>query len=131
MWIVTSTTGLKIRSLPSSTSEQIGLLQYNERFNTTSVTSGWGKLAGRGGYSAIYYAKQVFAPPPPVQNAITKWKVTAILGLNIRATASSTSLKIGSLPYGTIVELTSIASGWGKLYGRTGYIAMPYVVKVS
>ena len=132
MWIVTSTTGLKIRSLPSSTSPQIGLLQYNERFNTTSVVSGWGKLAGRDGYSAIYYAKQVFAPPPPpVENAITKWKVTATLGLNIRVAASSTSTILGSFPYGTIVEITSIANGWGKLYGRTGYIAMPYVVKVS
>jgi hypothetical protein len=47
--------------------------------------------------------------------------VSAILGVNVRATPSLTGKKIGALPYKTIVSIQTknITAGWGQIVGGT------------
>ncbi|WP_343337684.1 hypothetical protein TPELB_26930 [Terrisporobacter petrolearius] len=64
-----------------------------------------------------------------VINTIKKGKVTAS-SLNVRASASSNSSKIGSLKKGAIIEIESVSSsGWYKIkYGnKHGYVSGKYI----
>ncbi|MBN9646298.1 SH3 domain-containing protein [Terrisporobacter glycolicus] len=64
-----------------------------------------------------------------VINTIKKGKVTAS-SLNVRASASSNSYKIGSLKKGAIIDIESVSSsGWYKIkYGnKHGYVSGQYI----
>lgn len=57
-----------------------------------------------------------------------QYKVTADPSLRIRASRSTTSAKVGTIPKGKIVNVSDIKSNWGKVTynGKTGYIYMEY-----
>ena len=62
-----------------------------------------------------------------------QYKITASVSLNIRTGRGTSYKKLGAIPYGAIVTVTDISSGWGKVTynGITGYIYMTYTQKVS
>lgn len=70
-------------------------------------------------------------PPVVVPPEVTRWRVTATTGLNIRQSASIYSTKIGSLLYNTIINVSTIEDNWAKLYDRDGYVSLSYLQKVS
>lgn len=50
--------------------------------------------------------------------------------LNIRKGSGTNFMVIGTLPKGSIVKISYETSGWGKLYGREGFVSMAYITKV-
>jgi len=68
---------------------------------------------------------------PELPTGVTKWKVTATAGLNIRSAPSSAGTVIGALAYDEIFYVSSIDSNnWGKLYNREGYCALNYAKRI-
>lgn len=59
---------------------------------------------------------------------IGTYKVTPLVGLNIRSGASTKYSKIGKYKYGTIVEVFEISNGWART--DTGWVSMTYLKKV-
>ena len=62
-----------------------------------------------------------------------QYKVTANPTLNIRSGRGTGYKKLGSIPYGKIVTVTDISSGWGKVTynGVTGYASMTYMKQIA
>lgn len=61
------------------------------------------------------------------------YKVTANSGLNVRASQTANSSRIGGLKKGTVVNVISTSNGWHKINynGRTAYICAKYTTKVN
>lgn len=81
-------------------------------------------------------AKYIYWPKYSGENItrpIGKYKVLANPQLNIRKSATTSSIKLGTVPYNTIVEVTSISNGWGYITynGITGWISLDYTELVS
>ena len=62
-----------------------------------------------------------------------QYKITANPTLNIRSGRGTGYKKLGSIPYGKIVTVTDINSGWGKVTynGVTGYVSMTYMKQIA
>jgi len=62
---------------------------------------------------------------------VTRWIVTASLGLKIRQLPSLTASQIGSLKYNETFNVSQIVNGnWGKLADREGYVCIDYAKQV-
>ena len=62
-----------------------------------------------------------------------QYKITASVSLNIRTGRGTSYKKLGAIPYGAIVTVTDISSGWGKVTynGITGYASMTYMKQIA
>ena len=67
---------------------------------------------------------------PSTPPAYTESYVITPYALNIRAEPTVNSAIIGGLTKGTVVEIESTINGWGKLYGRAGYINLYYAKRI-
>lgn len=69
------------------------------------------------------------ATPPATGN----YKVTSNVALKIRSGRGTNYKILGSMPSGTLVTVTDISSGWGKVTynGITGYSSMQYLKEVT
>jgi len=132
-WVVTATEGLRIRSLPTTTSAKIGLIPYKEVFEISSNKNGWGKLYGRDGYCMLQYAEEYKEPAPVPEDGedLTNWEVTSFIGLRIRSKPSLLGERLGALAYKEKFLVSSIdKNNWGKLYNRDGYCLLDYAKKI-
>lgn len=61
------------------------------------------------------------------------YKTTSKSALNIRSGRGTGYKVIGSIPKSTTVNITDISKGWGKVTykGKTGYVSMSYLTKVT
>ncbi len=61
------------------------------------------------------------------------YKVIAQSGLNVRSGPGADSPRVGGFPYGAIVEVESISSGWAKIrYGSsTAYVSAGYLEQAA
>ena len=50
--------------------------------------------------------------------------------LNIREGSSMSSRVLGTLPKGAEVEIAYETAGWGKLFGRAGFVSMKFITKI-
>lgn len=59
----------------------------------------------------------------------TLYTVNAKAGLRVRAGPGTNYARLGALPYGTEVEVSSISGNWGTIdyNGKTGYLYVPYL----
>ena len=55
---------------------------------------------------------------------------TKALPLNIRSQANISSFVLGTLPRGAEVMIAYETGGWGKLYGRQGFVSMAFITKI-
>lgn len=62
-----------------------------------------------------------------------QYKITADPSLRIRQGRGTNTKQLGTIPKGKTVSVTDIQSNWGKVTynGKTGYVSMQYVQKVS
>lgn len=73
--------------------------------------------------------KAPVAADPPKE--YFKGKVTTkSLPLNIRKGSGTNFPVIGILPKGSEVKIEYETAGWGKLYGRDGFVSMSYITKI-
>ena len=62
-------------------------------------------------------------------NTLGAYRVEATAGLNVRASASTSAKKLGSLKYNTKINVTGITGDWAiiKYNGKTAYVALKYL----
>lgn len=66
-------------------------------------------------------------------NTTGNYKVTSSVSLRIRSGRGTNYKILGSMPSGTLVTVTDISSGWGKVTynGITGYSSMQHLKKIT
>lgn len=72
----------------------------------------------------VYLNKSKITAKEPIGT----YKVTALVGLNIRSGTSTKYSKVGKYKYGTIVDVYEISNGWGRT--DTGWVSMTYLKEV-
>ena len=62
-------------------------------------------------------------------NTLGSYRVEATAGLNVRASASTSAKKLGSLKYNTKINVFGMTGDWAmiKYNGRTAYVALKYI----
>lgn len=62
-------------------------------------------------------------------NTLGAYRVEATAGLNVRASASSSSKKLGALKYNTKINVIGMSGDWAmiKYSGKTAYVALKYL----
>ncbi len=125
--LVYATTNVNVRARATPSSAKIGLLVRGGHVKALSNSSGgWTKVLyqGRVGYiSSSYLSQGRVSAPKPASSARLVWAKSAA---NVRAGASTSTARIGSLVKGAHVKALSASSGgWTKvLYqGRVGYVS--------
>lgn len=69
---------------------------------------------------------------PEIPEEFFKAKVTTKnLPLNIRRGAGTNFPVVGILPKGDIIKIAYETAGWGKLYGREGFVSMAFITKIE
>ncbi|WP_050698004.1 SH3 domain-containing protein [Anaeromassilibacillus senegalensis] len=74
------------------------------------------------------------AEVPTANKASSKsYTVTAKSGLNVRSGPGTSHGRLGTLAYGTVVDVSSISNGWAKIQysGKTAYISAGYIAQGS
>lgn len=121
---VNASSGLRIRTGPSTSYGIVGYLNYGDRVTIQETKSGWGKISS-GWISLDYVDLDSDASKPSVSQTKT---VTADC-LLIRSAAGTSNSVVGYLYYGekvTITETTTVGTmTWGKI--SSGWISMDYV----
>ncbi|MCF8017844.1 MAG: SH3 domain-containing protein [Vallitaleaceae bacterium] len=76
-------------------------------------------------------AIQAAASGPPSSGS--SYKVTAKSGLNVRSGPGTNNKKLGTLPFGTQIEVSAISNGWATISysGQTSYVSASYITKVG
>jgi len=95
------------------------------------ATSGdWMRIGeGQWFYGIPQYVTKLGEAPP--SGNITRWKVTATLGLRIRSKPNIFSERIGIMKYNEEFSVSEIdANNWGKLYEKDGYVLLDYAKKI-
>ncbi len=65
--------------------------------------------------------------------AVTSYKVTPKIGLNVRAGPGTSHKKYGALVCGTVIEVSGISGGWATISygGKTAYVSADYIKPVG
>ena len=131
--VVYTTSALNVRSQPSTNSSKLGVLAEGAAITVKSSSGGWYAISynGRTGYvSAQYVTSQKPSSVTPTVNANTEIVYTTAR-LNVRIQPSTTSAKLGVLDRGATVSTHNLSNGWYLISynGKTGYISSQYTSK--
>lgn len=140
---VSSVSGLNVRSSPAG--DVIGGLEPDAVVTLADETQQagsyqWGRLADRTGWVALHYLapieSQRASRSTSAAPADRSYRVSTPRGLRIRAEAALSAPIVGSLMGGNAVSLTAeerVSGGytWGKLAGRSGWVAKEFLVPVE
>ncbi len=135
LYEVIATAGLRVRSAPSTSSSQLGLLAYQEQVEGI-LQDGWIKIIHNEqyGYISAEYAKLVegLEPEPPVVEEIPRAYMVNASGLRVRSEPNTTSTVLGTLEYQSLVT-GIIKDGWLKFTynGKTAYTFAQYLKVVD
>ena len=138
--IKTSAGSLNVRAEPNTSSEKVGYLQGGTRVELYEIKTvggtDWGRT-GKGWISLKYVNLDTEDEDPtepeqtkPAEKVVARGMVTLSSGtLSIRAKASTSATKVGTLKNGTIVEIYEIVTAGDYKWGRMseGWIRMDYV----
>ncbi len=121
---------LNIRNCPSTSCPSIGKAIYNKIYNVYATSGDWMRIGeGQWFYGIPQYVTKLGEAPP--SGNITRWKVTATLGLRIRSKPNIFSERIGIMKYNEEFSVSEIdANNWGKLYEKDGYVLLDYAKKI-
>ena len=130
---VTAKSGLNMRTSASTSSSVKVVIPYGSKVNIQSSSSGWHYVEYNGsyGYVSAEYVSLSASNGGTSSSTTTSESgvVTARSGLNMRASASTTSAIKKVLPYGTTVKIKSSMSGWYYIEynGDSGYVSSSYI----
>lgn len=143
-------TSLNVRSTPSTSGAKVGTLPNGVQVSVSSANGKWAAVSYNGisGYCSMDYLKQEAAQTTtaattsaPAETTTTTaaasdfsesyagtYSVTAS-ALNLRSGPSTASSKVGTIPGGTLVEVTSANGKWAAVSynGVSGYCSMDYL----
>ena len=131
---VTANPSLRVRDGRGTNFKQIGSLKQGTEVTITNIDKGWGyvgKYSDKDGYVSMDYVKEIATSSGGSEDGA--YKVTPKEGLNVRDGRGTNFKKLTAIPSGTQVNITDVASGWGKCTynSKTGYASMQYLSKVS
>ncbi len=131
----TTPNGTVITTIPKGTAVEV-----------TAIEGVWGKIVygGRVGWMSLQYSTYKQTTTVPEENETSEepapepapqpvpenqYRVTSTM--NIRASYTESSSIIGSVPAGTLVQVTEVSDGWGKVTygGVTGWMNLNWSVK--
>lgn len=122
---VYATTGINVRSKPSTSSSKIGSLSKGRAVKATALNNGWYTIIynGRTGYISAQYASKT--KPATISTSTVVYTTSA---LNVRSQPSTNSSKLGVLAKGTAITVKSSSGGWYAISynGKTGYVNATY-----
>lgn len=124
----TATTTVNVRSSDSEQADKLGRIPSGTRVKVQEVgVNGWTKVVfeGADGYIKSEYLQ--FAEAASGQNVIGS--VTANTNINVRASANTTSEKLGMLAGGESLDLLAVEGDWCKVVfnGQVAYVKAEYV----
>ncbi len=123
---------LILREEPSASSRRLDIVPNGAIVTITEVYNGFGKTTynGQTGWLSLLYLTAL----EDGDNRIGSYQVTtAETNLVLREKPSTDSLKLTSIPKGTIIYISEVKDGWGKTRynGLDGWVAMNYLTFVS
>ena len=143
-------TSLNVRSTPSTSGAKVGTLPSGVQVSVSSANGKWAAVSYNGisGYCSMDYLKQETAQTTtaattaaPAETTTTTaaasdfsdsyagtYRVTAS-ALNLRSGPSTANSKVGTIPGGTTIEVTSANGKWAAVSynGVSGYCSMDYL----
>lgn len=153
---IVNTDDLNIRSSASSSSKILGKLNIDDTVEVYSISNNWAKIKNGSSIGYVYskyidkYINNITPDTPntpstpelpkPDENPIspplsqqTYTKYTTIANsLNVRASKSASSKKLGALSNGTTVNVYNITNDWAeiKYNNQKAYISASYISKL-
>ncbi len=124
--------GVNIRAKASSKSKILGVAYNGDTFQVKGKSGKWTKVAYDGGVAFIFSSYLTISggetPTPPVPPG-DKGYICAKNYANVRAKASSSSKKLGTLKRGAEVSVTAISGKWSQISykGDVGYVLSKYI----
>ncbi|MBO5335791.1 MAG: SH3 domain-containing protein [Lachnospiraceae bacterium] len=127
----TATTTVNVRSSDSEQADKLGKVAGGEKIQVLEQRlNGWSKVLyeSKEGFIKSEYL-QVGESTESAEGVASSGKVTATTNINVRAKASETAEKIGTLLGGDSAELISTENGWCKIKfnGQIAYVKAEYV----
>ncbi|NLW29255.1 MAG: SH3 domain-containing protein, partial [Erysipelothrix sp.] len=131
LYEVLATAGLRVRSAPSTSSAQLGLLAFQEQVEGV-LQDGWIKIIHNEqyGYISAEFAKLVeeLQPEPPVVEETNQTYMVNATGLRVRSEPNTSATVLGTLEYQSLVTGV-VKDGWLKFTynGKTAYTFAQYL----
>lgn len=129
-------TNLNIRKGPGTNYAKNGVIKPGT-YTIVDESTGkgatlWGKLKSGAGWIALDYTERVDEKKEEPKFLSYTAKVTPSNGLNVRAGASVSDMKVGALKKGTKITILEEKNGWGRIeYEKEpGWVSLQYVQKV-
>lgn len=127
---VYATTGINVRSQPSTNSSKLGVLAEGTAITVKSSSGGWYAISynGKTGYVNATYTTSSKPSAVAIQKPSAVTMYTTV-GLNVRSGPSTSAQRLGTLPKGTAIKVTALKNNWytTTYNGRTGYVSAQYV----
>lgn len=131
---ITAHPSLNVRSGRGTSYKIVTSIPKGKVVKVTSIQNKWGKVTynGKTGYIYMSHTSKVSSsspsPPSPSSNS---YKTTA--RVNLRSGRGTKYKSYTVIPNGKTLTITDVKSDWGKTYynGKTGYVYMRYVKKIS
>ena len=122
--VVNIKTNLRVRSGPGTNYPVVGYLKNGDAVTVYETSGSWARIGDNRWASLDYLA-------PASNNSGTRYKVTAKSGLRLRGGPGTNYVSLAVMPYGTILEVRSIANGWAytSYSGYSGYCSSNYLTK--
>ncbi|MBP3905752.1 MAG: phage tail family protein [Peptostreptococcaceae bacterium] len=131
---ITADPSLRIRQGRGTNTKQLGTIPKGKTVSVTDIQSNWGKVTynGKTGYIYMQYTQKVTTTTTS-STTTNNYKITANPSLRLRSGRGTKYSTLTTIKKGTTVKITDIKSNWGKVTynGKTGYVSMQYVQKVS
>lgn len=134
-YIVNASSGINQRKGRGTNYGVIQVIPKGKKVQITSIEQKWGQCTynGKTGYVCMTYMSPTTDPNggSSGDSSTSSYKATA--NVYIRAGRGTNYGKMGLLPSGTTVNVTSIKNGWGYTSYKNvkGYVSMSYMKKVS
>ena len=143
---VTADVGLCLRKERSTSSKKLILIPYKKVITIKKFSGNWGRTSynGKTGWVSMTWVRlksatgrvsgsQTTSPSEPEKTTVTKYKVTADVGLCLRKGPGTSYKKLAVIPYKKVIKLSKISGKWGRTRydGKTGWVMRTYLKKVS
>lgn len=137
--VINASAGLRVRSEANTNSLILGYLYTGDKVDITGESGNWYKVNynGKTAYVSKEYVKEVSegssnsggSDSPVIENKRGKVYNTGGSGLTVRTEATTSSLALGYLLEGQVVEITGTSGDWYKIIfnGKSGYVSSKYI----
>ena len=137
--VINASAGLRVRSEANTNSSILGYLYTGDKVDITGESGNWYKINynGKTAYVSKEYVKEISegnsnsggSDSAVIENKRGKVYNTGGAGLTVRTEATSSSLALGYLLEGQVVEITGTSGDWYKIIfnGKRGYVSSKYI----